>query len=262
MMKKTIMTSLILLSLIVLATCGGSGSSPDTPTDIPIAIEGIDGETGVSVSASFVYTFDTAPDSSTVTSDTFFIYPTNLTQADKVDATISASTDVEYILDPSADLEDDTLYGIVVRLTQITDAAGNPLGTVDVMIIFSTGDEAIPSFVGTLDTTFASPDGYITGSALGGFNNDYNIVLDSNENVYYMESYTDPKGFIIRKYDNQGNVDTTFASLGTLDQTGDGNRIRIMLIDNDFIFLVGKYEEDSVVIFKYNTDGIQVDSAS
>ena len=152
MMKKIISLLFVIMSIVALSTCGSG--SPTTPTDIPIAIEGLDGETGVSVNATFAYTFSSAPDSSTVTSDTFFIYPALQTQNEKVGSTISENSEVEYILTPTESLEEDTIYVLSISLSQILSAeTGEPLGD-DIMIIFSTGDDPIPSFIGTLDLTF------------------------------------------------------------------------------------------------------------
>ncbi|MBT3181054.1 MAG: hypothetical protein HN337_00940 [Deltaproteobacteria bacterium] len=259
-MKSYVAVFSVFLTIFFLTSCGGA--SPNTPTSVPIAIEGVDGETGVSTAAAFVYTFNTAPDSATVTSDTFFLYPTSLTQESKVDAAISANSYVEYQLTPDELLQEDTLYALIVRLTQITDDVGEPLGTEDIMVVFSTGDDVIPAFVGTLDLTFGSPNGYITGSALGAFDNKFGIALDSGDNIYYMEGYNDPQGYTVRKYDSQGSMDTSFGTGGLVDGTDTGIQASQMLIDSGNVYLVGTDDDNRLKLLKFDTDGNFVDSAT
>jgi len=139
-MKKLITVSFIIMSLIALVTCGGSSSPGTPPSSIPIAIEGLDGKSGVSVNSVFDYTFGSAPDSSTVTEDTFYIYQTLEGDSAKNAAEISAQSDIVYRLSPSAPLSEGTSYTIVVKLSLITDADGVALGD-DVYVMFTTNSE-------------------------------------------------------------------------------------------------------------------------
>jgi len=108
--------------------CGGS-AVPTTPTEVPIPIDGLDGETDVDVSSSFSYTFDQAVDVDTVTTTTFFVVEDAtgsasiaLTKADlnssicnvnnALDATVSCESDTVCTLDPTNDLSDDMFCAI------------------------------------------------------------------------------------------------------------------------------------------------------
>ncbi|MBT3181962.1 MAG: hypothetical protein HN337_05570 [Deltaproteobacteria bacterium] len=115
----------LLVGLLLIAGC--SGSSPNTPSSIPISIEGVEGATDVAVDSSFVYEFDQAVETSTVTETSFFIVQTpesssaSLVKADLDSdicipgARLPASLDVESesaTLDPTDDLSAGTGYTI------------------------------------------------------------------------------------------------------------------------------------------------------
>jgi len=278
-MGKRMITFLVSLTAALLfwGACGGTSSStPVPPVETPIAIESLDGETDVSLTSAFKYTFSEAVESSTVTSDTFFIYPASGTTASKIAATISADSTTEYIITPDESLTADTIYVLMVRLTQITSsgaaniadvkAAGDAMGIVDEMVIFTTGSDAIPPFVGVLDTTFVSPTGYLTGASMGSTNGpSFYLALDSDENIYYMQGHDDddPNGFSAKKFDSLGNIDTTFATSGTLSDVTGNNTGKQLLINNDSIFIVASnYNSDELAIFKYDTNGSLIASTT
>ncbi len=272
-MRKVISMIIIALGSLLIFQCGGTSSStPTPPVETPIAIESLDGESDISVTSAFKYTFSEAVTESTVTSDTFFIYPASATTASKIAATISADSTTEYIITPDASLEADTIYVLMVRLTLITSsgaaniadvkAAGDAMGTDD-MVIFTTGSDAVPAFVGVLDTTFVSPTGYLTDDAMGVYDGSFNIALDSSDNIYYKEGYNASAGFSIRKYDNEGDVVATFGALGVLDETGSGIDGERMIIDDDVIILVAQViATNALSVARYNADGTEIASAT
>jgi len=114
------------MGFFLAVSCSG-GASPSTPSSIPIAIEGIEGATDVAVDSSFIYEFDKAVETSTVTESSFFIVQTptsgsaSVVKAD-LDASVCiagarlpASIEVDSesaILDPTNDLSAGTGYTI------------------------------------------------------------------------------------------------------------------------------------------------------
>jgi len=139
-----------LTAFVLLVTFGcGAQMVPTTMTEVPVPIEGLDGETGVDVSSSFSYVFDQAVDASTVTTETFFILDANQASAsvskagtDICDsslahpATVSYSSGTEFTLDPTEDLSADATY--VLCLTNgIVYLSGDPF--IGFMAWFATG---------------------------------------------------------------------------------------------------------------------------
>lgn len=71
-MRRTIfLLSLTLASYIVGFGCGSS--APTTPTQVPISVDGLDGQEDVGTDSSFKYTFDKPINKLTVSSETFFL---------------------------------------------------------------------------------------------------------------------------------------------------------------------------------------------
>jgi len=124
-----LLTPLLLLWAVVSA-CGTQQAVPSTPTEVPVPIEALDGQTDIDVSSSFSYTFDQAVDTSTVTAGTFFMTGGSSASAsgssasakglmpgddicdpsDAIDATVSCPRSTECILDPVDDLESAAPY--------------------------------------------------------------------------------------------------------------------------------------------------------
>ncbi|MBT3181577.1 MAG: hypothetical protein HN337_03595 [Deltaproteobacteria bacterium] len=64
---------LLFVLFVIIAACGGA--SPNTPSSIPISIEGVEGSTDISVDSTFTYEFSSAVDEDSLESD-FFMVPT------------------------------------------------------------------------------------------------------------------------------------------------------------------------------------------
>ncbi|MBT3181000.1 MAG: hypothetical protein HN337_00665 [Deltaproteobacteria bacterium] len=109
----------LLIILAFFVGCGGAASGPSTPTDIPIALEGVEGATDVDVSSSFAYTFSKAVDTETVTTDTFYIVAgdgeDSCDSDDAIDASVECSSNTECTLDPTEDLTESVQYTVCLE---------------------------------------------------------------------------------------------------------------------------------------------------
>ncbi len=110
---------LLFLCIIIAFIPGCGGASPNTPTDIPVALEGADGATDIATNSSFTYTFDKAVVTNTVTTDTFCIVVGDASSEedicdseDALAATVTCGTDTECTLDPTSDLAPSTIHTV------------------------------------------------------------------------------------------------------------------------------------------------------
>jgi len=72
--RKVISMIVIALGSLLIFECGGTSSStPTTPAELPIAIEALDGETGIKTNSTFTYTFSSAIDTATLTATSFYL---------------------------------------------------------------------------------------------------------------------------------------------------------------------------------------------
>ncbi|MBT3181001.1 MAG: hypothetical protein HN337_00670, partial [Deltaproteobacteria bacterium] len=111
MFKNTLWSLIVTLALF--SGCGGAASGPSTPTDIPIALEGVEGSTDVNVSSSFSYTFSKAVETSTVTTTTFYMVKGDSDDCDPddaIDASVECESETVCTLDPTDDLTKSVEY--------------------------------------------------------------------------------------------------------------------------------------------------------
>ncbi len=112
MFKKITFLVILTLTLALMSSCG-SGASPSTPTDIPVALEGIEGATDVNVASSFSYTFDEGADISTVNTGNFYLVIGTEDDCDPdnaVEATVTCESENVCTLDPTEDLTESVQY--------------------------------------------------------------------------------------------------------------------------------------------------------
>ncbi|MBT3181575.1 MAG: hypothetical protein HN337_03585 [Deltaproteobacteria bacterium] len=135
---------LLVMTLLVMFLHGCGGATPNTPTDIPVSLEGVDGTSGVAVDSSFSYEFDAAIITSTVTTSTYFMVPTAAVSADltaeksefntticnadnAIDASVECESSTLCILDPTNDLDGGASYTACLTSGILYEATGDPI---------------------------------------------------------------------------------------------------------------------------------------
>ncbi|MBT3182108.1 MAG: hypothetical protein HN337_06350 [Deltaproteobacteria bacterium] len=161
-MKNYAAVVFLLISLVFLGGCGGAGGTP--PSSIPVALEGVDGASGVAVNSSFLYTFDFEVDTSTVTTSTYFIVPTIATDVNlavekseysssvcdvsrALASTVTCDSNTECLLDPTENLNEGTSYTACLT-SEILKATGEAITPVAITFVTEAGEFAI---AGVLD---------------------------------------------------------------------------------------------------------------
>ena len=125
--------------------CGGA-TAPTVPAELPVSIEGLDGETDISVGAKFVYSFDDV-DEDTIDNDTFFIVEAdcdspNNTSGNALDSTKECEEDgseTDCTITPDEDLEPAADH-CITRTIGILDNEGDPVFDEDLKVGFTTED--------------------------------------------------------------------------------------------------------------------------
>ncbi|MBT3182107.1 MAG: hypothetical protein HN337_06345 [Deltaproteobacteria bacterium] len=161
-MKNYTAIIFLMLCLMFLGGCGGAGGTP--PSSIPVALEGVDGESGIAVNSSFLYTFDFEVDTSTVTASTYFIVPTIATDVNlavekseysssvcdvsrALASTVTCDSNTECLLDPTENLNEGTSYTACLT-SEILKATGEAITPVAITFVTEAGEFAI---AGVLD---------------------------------------------------------------------------------------------------------------
>lgn len=134
--KITLIAMFFALVIALVSGCGGGtsgagsqGLGPNTPVEVPISIEGLDGEIDIATDATFKYALDGSVDASEITEGSFFIVKTSFASANmasplkavidlgicdinnRLDADVSCDSE-DCVLDPDADLACNTNYTI------------------------------------------------------------------------------------------------------------------------------------------------------
>lgn len=171
MIKKLLVDSMLVTFGVVCISCSGTTSSspasgPVTPSSVPVAIEFLDGATGVGVSAEFAQTYSHEVDSATVTTDTVFIVQDSQTNlavplksfdaavcnaASKLPASVALSSDKKTItLTPSSSLGYSTSYSIGLSGVKYTTGTQ----TEDTCVSFTTqeADSSASLFISDIST--------------------------------------------------------------------------------------------------------------
>jgi|GEM_PF-6822797 len=157
-----------------LSGCGGSSTTPGG-----VSVNSLDGATDVTVDSSFTYTFNRSINASTVTSTTYFMVQTPVTQVAsasakaEVDNTIcdpaaalGADLETDFgssTLTPSADLEGNTSYSICLT-DGITYLDGTPFS----------------GFMAMLTTGAGGGSTYTVGGTVSGLDTGESVVLQNN----------------------------------------------------------------------------------
>lgn len=177
-MKISIIKLVSVTAIIIIGLCGCGFAGPSTPSSIPVSIEYLDGETGVSTSASFSYTFSSPIDASTVNADTFYIVYTSGSGSvspqpefdeygDEIDepeilfaeTKLSGSHDCEAVpggtectFTPDGDLPYDTEATAVIT-TGVLDILGEPALSENISATFRTVPDTAPPTVSSVSPT-------------------------------------------------------------------------------------------------------------
>ncbi len=178
-MKKLLCVMILMVSVLAIITisnCGG-GSGGNPPSTIPVALEGLDGASGVAVDASFAYTFDAAVDTATVSTNTFFIVPTLAAASANISATkseystdtcntdyaldtsVTCDSSTSCILDPTNNLDGGTSYTVCLNDILYADAsswfirsayAGDPITPVAITFVTESDSFGIAAVIDSL----------------------------------------------------------------------------------------------------------------
>jgi len=128
-MKKTLIVLSVLTVAILFNGCSGSSSSDDSSDDSDgsVALSDIEGTSDVAIDSSFSYEFDQAVNTSTVSTESFFIIPTPTSSSlaapnkeaycslicdvtNALDASVECSSSTKCVLDPTENLSEGTSY--------------------------------------------------------------------------------------------------------------------------------------------------------
>lgn len=177
-MKRVLFFTLLVFIMPVLFYGCGS-SSPTTPTSPPVAIEGLDGQSGIDVGSKFAYTHATDLDCSTASSSSCFIVQsrcnTTACASGNSDALTSTVTCSEAVVDISLSnsLVNESTYCACIT-SDLLDANGTPV--TPILAEFTTESQSSASLSVTSVTDAAGAMIGTTGSK-GVFPTSFNVTF-------------------------------------------------------------------------------------